>query len=107
MSQREKQGWYVVAALFVTMFLVWGGSVNASAVFLPALIKAYGCSRAKVSMLGGAAALATGASGPVVGWMLDKIDARKIMVGGVMAVSLGLMGPLFFGLKSTVSDGAR
>src|SRR5882757_3637274 len=91
MSLREKQGWYVVAALFVTMFLVWGGSVNASAVFLPALIKAYGWSRARVSMLGGAAALAAGASGPVVGWMLDKIDARKIMVGGVIAVALGLM----------------
>ncbi|MDO8432741.1 MAG: MFS transporter [Candidatus Binatus sp.] len=91
MSQREKQGWYVVAALFVTMFMVWGGSVNAAAVFLPALIKAYGWSRARVSMLGGAAALAAGASGPIVGWMLDRIDARKIMVGGVMTVALGLM----------------
>ena len=91
MSQREKQGWYVVAALFVTMFLVWGGSVNAAAVFLPALIKAYGWSRAKVSTLGAAAALAAGASGPIVGWMLDKIDARKIMVGGVMATALGLI----------------
>ncbi len=49
MTQQEKHGWLIVASLFVTMLLIVGSGYNATPVFVPALLKTFGWSRAKVS----------------------------------------------------------
>jgi MFS family permease len=79
MNPRERQAWIIAASLFVTLFLVWGGGVNTGPVFLPPLLKYFGWTRARVSTLGSAGALMAGACGPLVGWLLDRIDARRVM----------------------------
>jgi MFS family permease len=77
MNPRERQAWIIAASLFVTLFLVWGGGVNTGPVFLPPLLKYFGWTRARVSTLGSAGALMAGACGPLVGWLVDRIDARR------------------------------
>jgi len=101
MSDQQKREWYIVGALFVSMFIVWGGGVNAGAVFLPPLIKAFGWSRAKVSTLGAVAALVAGVSGPIVGWVLDRIDAGKVMIAGVAVAAVGFFVMSLAGAYST------
>ena len=91
MTNQERQGWRIVASLFVVLFLVWGGGVNTGAVFFPALLKYFGWSRAHLSTLGSAGAIAGGLVGPLVGWLLDRYEARRVMVGGTIVAALAFL----------------
>ena len=91
MTSQERQGWKIVASLFVVLFLVWGGGVNTGAVFFPALLKYFGWSRAHLSTLGSAGAIAGGLAGPLVGWLLDRFEARRVMVGGTIVVAIAFI----------------
>jgi len=91
MTQQERTGWKIVASLFVILFLVWGGGVNTGAVFFPALLKYFGWKRAHLSTLGSAGALAAGAVGPIVGWLLDRFEARRVMVAGTALTALAFI----------------
>ncbi|HXW83121.1 MAG TPA: MFS transporter [Candidatus Binataceae bacterium] len=91
MATREREAWIVAACVFVTLFLVWGGGVNTGPVFLPPLLKYFGWTRAKVSTLGSAGALIAGVCGPLVGWLVDRIDARRVMLLGAIIVGLGFL----------------
>jgi nitrate/nitrite transporter NarK len=81
MIKETRQGWFVVAALFVALFFVWGAA-NAGPVFFVPLLKEFGWSRERLSTLFGASVLATGVAAPIVGWMLDRVDARHVIAGG-------------------------
>ena len=83
MSRREKQGWLIVGVLFVSWFIVWGGGLNTASVFYPPLLKSFGWSRAKLSAGFAVGALSAGLTGPLVGWLCDRFDVRKVMVAGV------------------------
>jgi MFS family permease len=91
MKQRERQAWIIAASLFVTLFLVWGGGVNTGPVFLPPLLKYFGWTRARVSTLGSAGALMGGVCGPLVGLLVDRIEARKVMLLGAFTVGIGFI----------------
>lgn len=91
MTQQERQGWHVVAALFVAMFLVWGGGVNTGAVFLLPLVEDLGWTRARFSMLGAVGALAAGLASPLVGWLLDRVRAERVMVAGTALTGLSIL----------------
>ncbi len=91
MNSRERQAWIIAASVFVTLFLVWGGGVNTGPVFLPPLLKHFGWTRARVSTLGSAGALIAGVCGPIVGWLVDRIDARRVMLAGVLTVAVGFI----------------
>jgi MFS family permease len=91
MTRQERQGWIIVAALFVTLFLVWGGGVNTGAVFFPPLLHYFGWSRARLSTLGAAGALMAGVCGPLVGWLLDRIGARALMVSGAAVAGVAFI----------------
>src|SRR6266478_958091 len=91
MNSRERQAWIIAASVFVTLFLVWGGGVNTGPVFLPPLLKGFGWTRARVSTLGSAGALIAGACGPIVGWLVDRIDTRRVTLAGVLTVAVGLI----------------
>jgi len=52
MNPRERQSWFIVATLFLVLFLVVGAAYGSIGVFVPALLKAFpDWSRAKVSLL--------------------------------------------------------
>ena len=92
MKKQESQAWPIVGVLFVSWFLVWGGGPNTGAVFFPPVLKYFGWSRAKLSAGFAIAAISAGASGPLIGWLLDRIDVRKVMVSGVALTCLGYAG---------------
>ncbi len=90
MNKKEAPGaWLVVAVLFVSWFFVWGGGANTGAVFFTPVLQHFGWTRARLSSGFAASALSAGAFGLVVGWLLDRIDARQVMVAGVALVASG------------------
>jgi MFS family permease len=77
--------------LFLVLFLVWGGGINCGAVFFPALLKYFGWSRAYLSTLSSAGALAAGLVAPLVGALIDRFEARRVMVAGTAIAALALL----------------
>lgn len=92
MTQRERQGWFIVASLFVTLLFTFGGGYDTIPVFLPPLVKHFGWSRAQVSLLPSVTAIAAGLSAPLIGRLLDRFEARSLMVAGAGAVGLAYLG---------------
>src|ERR1700730_3948752 len=89
MKTREQQARTVAISLFITLFFLWGGCYNTSPVFVGALLSAFGWSHARVSLIPGALSLAVGCSGPIAGWLLDRLEARVVMGGGAALVGAG------------------
>src|SRR5271167_263159 len=85
MTQRERRGWFIVAGVFVTLVLVFGGGYDTVPVFLPALLRGFpNWSRAEVSLLPSVLALSAGISVLPVGWLVDRIEARLVIIAGVL-----------------------
>src|SRR5258705_12184718 len=92
MTQRERQGWIIVAALFVTLLLVFGSGYNTGGLFFPHLLKHFGWKRAQLSTLQGAALpLSGGLHAPLIGWLLHRVDARVLMVAGVIMTGVSFL----------------
>src|SRR5215469_2377895 len=92
MTQRERQGWILVASLWVILFLIFGGGYNVAGVFVTPLIKQFGWSRAQVSGLQSILAVSAGISAPLIGWLLDRIEARIVMVVGALLAGAAYLG---------------
>ena len=92
MTKEESRGWWIVGTLFVSWFLVWGAGPSTTSVFFPALLKSFGWSRAKLSAGFSVGALSAGLAGPIVGWLLDRVDARKVMTAGIALTVLVYLG---------------
>jgi MFS family permease len=92
MNQHKQRGWFIVATLFLALFLINGGAFGTIGVFVPALLKAFpDWSRAKVSLLPSIAAFSAGATGFPVGWLLDRIEARIVMTFGAIGAGGALL----------------
>jgi MFS family permease len=87
MTDRERQGWIIVGAIFVTMFFIWGG-INSGAVFFVPVVKYFGWSRAKLSVALSIGWVTGGAAGPLIGWLADRIDPKRMMVVGATVTGL-------------------
>ncbi|MGO9602269.1 MAG: MFS transporter [Candidatus Binataceae bacterium] len=91
MKSDKHRGWVIVASLFITLFLIFGSGYDTSGVFFGPMLKDFGWSRTRLSSLQTAMALAIGITGPTVGWVLDRIDARAVMAVGVAFVGIAFM----------------
>jgi len=86
MTPRERQGWFIVATLFVVLLLVFGGGYNTVPVFVPALLKGFPAwSHQRVSILPSVLAASAGLSILPIGWLIDRVEARAVMVFGALA----------------------
>lgn len=83
MTAAERRGWVIVASLFATLFFVVGAN-DTFGIFVTPLVKEFGWSRAQVSLLFTAEALALGVSAPFIGGLLDRVDARWVISGGAL-----------------------
>jgi MFS family permease len=81
----------VVAALFFTLFFIWGSGYNTAGVFFTPLIRSFGWSRARLSTLQTALALAAGVSVPFIGWILDRVEARFVIAAGALTAGAGFV----------------
>jgi len=85
------RGWGIVATLFVTLFLVFGGGFNTAGVFFTPLLDHFGWSRAQLSLLQTALALSAGLGTPLVGLLLDRIEARMVIAAGAALSGAGFI----------------
>jgi predicted MFS family arabinose efflux permease len=90
-TARERRGWLIVAVLFITLFVVFGGGYNTAGVFFDPMRKYFGWSSARQSSLQTILALTAGVTVPLFGWLLDRIEARIIMSGGVVLGGVALL----------------
>ncbi|MFZ0657910.1 MAG: MFS transporter [Candidatus Binataceae bacterium] len=90
MTTRERQGWTIVASMFVTLCFIFGSGYNTGTLFFPQLVHQFGWTHARTAWLTSALAISAGFSAPLVGWLLDRIEARI-----VMAVGAALSGAAF------------
>lgn len=79
-------GWYVVGACFAIAFVLYGIGVNTFTVYVKPLEADLGWSRSAISLAITIAALAMGAVAPIVGRLLDRFGARRLMLGGAVVV---------------------
>jgi MFS family permease len=84
MTARERQGWVLVASLFITLFVMFGAGYNTSSLFFPELLKHFKWTSTRTAMLTSVLALSAGVGGPLVGLLLDRIEARIVMVAGAV-----------------------
>jgi MFS family permease len=92
MTPQERRGWFMVVSLFVVLLLVFGGGYNTVPVFLPALLRAFpSWSHQRVSILASVLAASAGLSVVPVGWLIDRVEARIVMIAGALAVGAAFL----------------
>src|SRR5260370_39390331 len=88
MTNKERQGWFIVASLFITVLLLVGGGYDTTKVFIPALIKHFGWSRARVSMLPSMLAITFGLGSPLLLSLVYRVVTRVVIVSGAVSFSV-------------------
>ncbi len=79
----------IVAVTFVSLMLLYGAWYSFS-VFLVALLKEFGWSRALVSGVFSTFLAVHSVLAPLVGWLLSRFGPRKLILGGSLIMGLGL-----------------
>lgn len=91
MTKQKNQRWLIVASLFVTVFLVFGGGFDSFPIFLAPLLHHFHWSRARTSTLESALLIAAGVSAPIVGALLDRFEAKLVITFGALIAGLALL----------------
>src|SRR5207245_6015691 len=91
MTGRERRSGLAVGSLFATLFRVFGSGYHPAGVFFPPLLDHFGWPRAQLSLLQTTLALSAGLVVPLVGWLLDRLEARVVIVAGAAATGIGFL----------------
>src|ERR1700693_3954285 len=89
MKNRESERCIIVCAIFVTMFFICG-AINCGAVFFVPVLKHFGWTRARLSVAFSIGWITGGAAGPLIGWLADRINPKKMMAAGAIITGLAL-----------------
>ncbi len=79
---RQMRGWAIVGAFFLAAAFIQGSGFDTVGVFIAPLVKDFGWSRAQVSTLPSMIAIFIGVSAPLIGWLLDRLEAKWIATAG-------------------------
>jgi MFS family permease len=88
---QQRRDWWLVAVLFVSLFLVAGSGYGTLGVFFVPLVKHFGWTHTRVSLLSSLLFGTMGWIGPVVGWLLDRFEAVNVMIAGVALEATGFI----------------
>lgn len=92
MGQRpSRQAWLIVAGGFLA-FTVSASLMHAYTVFLLAFVQEFGWSRAEASLAYSVGQIVGGVSSPLVGGLVDRLGARRMVLLGGCLLTLGLLG---------------
>jgi MFS family permease len=91
MTDQSRQARFIAAALFVSLFLLWGSCYNTFGVFFTPLLKEFHGTHASISLCATAIVLFTGAAAPLAGWLMKSIDVRVVMVAGATLAGTSLI----------------
>ena len=84
-------GWWVVFASAAIVFLTGGTFFYGFGALFNPIVHEFGWSRASVSFAFSLRSEVGGLAAPVVGFMVDRVGSRRLMVGGVALVALGFV----------------
>jgi len=84
-------GWWVVFASAAIVFLTGGTFFYGFGALFNPIVNEFGWSRASVSFAFSLRSEVGGIAAPVVGFMVDRLGARRLMTGGVFIVALGFV----------------
>jgi MFS family permease len=82
--------WILLGAAFVT-FSIGAGFMHAYTVFLLTFVEVFGWSRARVSIAYSVAQFVSGCSSPLVGWLVDRLGPRRLILIGGVTLAIGLL----------------
>ena len=88
---QPRRAWSVVGVLFATLVLVAGSGYGTLGVFFVPLVKQFGWTHTRVSLLSSVLFGFMGWVGPVVGWLLDRIEAAFVMIAGIAMAATGFI----------------
>jgi len=89
--KQERQAWLVVAMLFATLAFIFGGTIATPGIFFAPLIRQFGWSHARVSLLASSVTLGTIPGSVAVGFLLERVDTRIPMVAGAALTAGSLL----------------
>jgi sugar phosphate permease len=84
-------GWWVVFASAALIFLTGGTFFYGFGALFNPIVDEFGWSRASVSLAFSLRSEVGGLAAPVVGFMVDRVGARRLMTMGVALVALGFL----------------
>ena len=84
-------GWWVVFACASIVFLTGGTFFYGFGALFNPIVNEFGWSRASVSFAFSLRSEVGGLAAPVVGFMVDRVGSRRLMIVGVALVSLGFI----------------
>lgn len=90
----SRQAWLVLGGAFLA-FTVGASLMHSYTVFLLAFIAEFGWSRAESSLAYSVGQLVGGLSSPLVGGMVDRFGARRMVLFGSSLLTLGLFGSAY------------
>ncbi len=78
----QRQGWYVVAGLAVTLCILFGTTLNSFGVFILPITNSFQSSNEQTANIATAFMVTMTLTMPVAGWLLDRIGSRIVMASG-------------------------
>jgi MFS family permease len=88
MTRQDRQKWIVLGGLFLCLFVIVGPSVDSIGVYFTPLLHELHGTRTQISLIFTLFAASLGLTTFFVGWMLDRIDARPLMISGAAMVGV-------------------
>ena len=85
-----RRAWLLLGAAFAT-FSIGAGFMHAYTVFLVTFLSVFDWSRAQVSVAYAVSQLVNGFSSPVVGFLVDRLGARRLILIGGSVLTAGLL----------------
>lgn len=82
-------GWWVVFVSAALIFLTGGTFFYGFSVLFNPIVNEFGWSRVSVSFAFSLRSEVGGIAAPVVGFLVDRVGPRRLMVFGVVAVAVG------------------
>ena len=83
-------GWFVVALSFLAN-LTAAGIRSAPSVLIHPLEAEFGWSRTEIASAASLNLLLLGLFAPVGGWLIDRIGARRVILGSLSTIAVGLV----------------
>jgi len=87
-------GWFIVALSFLAN-LTAAGIRSAPSVLIHPLEAEFGWSRTAIASAASLNLLLLGVFAPIGGWLIDRIGARRVILGSLTTIALGLVGTVF------------
>jgi MFS transporter, OFA family, oxalate/formate antiporter len=84
-------GWWIVLACFLISTYVAGTVFFGLTAFFEPLVKEFGWSYTQISLAASLRGLEMGIFAPIIGFLVDRLGARKLILLGVITVSAGLI----------------